>query len=588
MKALSIFFLTTLFFTAPDSMGQVIAFGGTGSDEAQGVTTDASGNIFATGYFSGTVDFDPSDGSDAADTMTAGAGGQAGFVASYAPDGTFRFVVPITGAGAARPFVVAADASGNVFVAGIFSGTVDFDGGAGTQNRTGDGDNDGFLASYTNTGGFRFAHVLGGTGFTGCFSVAAAGNGHVIVTGGFAESVDVNPGAGAQVFNSGGGFDGYVAGFDSAGNFLYGRQLADADVYNIAADASGNSYVCGYFSNAADFDAADGPDASDSLTSAGAQDAFLASYSPAGAFRWVIRLGGELSDFAYGVAVDPAGNSFVAGSGTEIDFDPGAGTLELLPTTGFYLASYTSSGALRFAIGEGGSGFGSATPFYCSYRGGNVYAGGSFNGTVDLAPDDPAQGGILSETESAGFVARYAAADGALGFARSFGAGSASVWSVAGAQSGGAVVAGGFTDTGDFDPGIGAVEKTSAGEEDGYLLNLDNSGNYPGGASGSLVVTNTNDSGAGSLREAIATANATPTPDTVTFAIPGTGPHVTSPTSPLPVISTPVTLDGFSQPGSSGGSFTAHAARRAFRRNFGGHEFDTLRSLKNAVGAVLL
>ncbi len=574
----------SLFIAAPAG-AQVIAFGGATAEEAQGVATDASGNVFTVGYFSGTVDFDPSDGADAADTKTATGAGQAGFLASYAPDGSFRFVVPLTGAGGAQPLGVAVDASGNVFVCGAVGGTVDFDGGPGTQNRTGDADGDGFLASYTNTGAFRFAHMLGGTGFTGCFSVATAGNGNIVVTGGFAGSVDVNPGPAAQVFTSSGGLDGYVAGFDGAGNFLHGRQLAGADVYNVAADAAGNAYVCGYFSDSADFDAADGPDASDSLTSAGAQDAFLASYSATGAFRWVVRLGGELSDFGYGVAVDAAGNSFVAGSGYEIDFDPGPATLQLLDTTGFFLASYTSTGALRFAIGEGGSGFGSATPFFASYRDGNVFVGGTFDGTVDLAPGAPGQGGLLSAPEDAGFVARYSAADGSLGYARSFGAGSASVWSVAGTPGGGIAAVGSFTDTGDFDPGAGVVEKTSAGEEDGYVLLLTGSGNYPGATTGGLQVTNTDDSGPGSLREALDTANATPTPDTVTFAIPGAGPHVIRPASPLPVISTPVTLDGFSQPGASGDAWPP-TLKIVLDGTLAGANANGLAIASNAVGAV--
>jgi parallel beta-helix repeat protein len=67
----------------------------------------------------------------------------------------------------------------------------------------------------------------------------------------------------------------------------------------------------------------------------------------------------------------------------------------------------------------------------------------------------------------------------------------------------------------------------------------------------SLVVTNTNDSGRGSLRQAILTANATPGLNTITFNIPGTGVHTISPMSPLPLITDPVVIDGYTQPGSS-------------------------------------
>ncbi len=66
-----------------------------------------------------------------------------------------------------------------------------------------------------------------------------------------------------------------------------------------------------------------------------------------------------------------------------------------------------------------------------------------------------------------------------------------------------------------------------------------------------LTVTNTNDSGAGSLRLAIDTANAMLAFTGIVFDIPGAGPHVIAPTTPLPVITTRVTIDGYTQPGAS-------------------------------------
>lgn len=69
-----------------------------------------------------------------------------------------------------------------------------------------------------------------------------------------------------------------------------------------------------------------------------------------------------------------------------------------------------------------------------------------------------------------------------------------------------------------------------------------------------LLVTNTNDSGAGSLRQAILDANAAPGADVIAFSIPGAGPHAIAPASALPAITGPVTIDGFSQSGSSANS----------------------------------
>jgi hypothetical protein len=63
-----------------------------------------------------------------------------------------------------------------------------------------------------------------------------------------------------------------------------------------------------------------------------------------------------------------------------------------------------------------------------------------------------------------------------------------------------------------------------------------------------FTVTNTNDTGPGSMRQAILDANATPGPDVIAFNIPGAGPHVIRPTSALPAITEQVSVDGTTEP----------------------------------------
>lgn len=66
-----------------------------------------------------------------------------------------------------------------------------------------------------------------------------------------------------------------------------------------------------------------------------------------------------------------------------------------------------------------------------------------------------------------------------------------------------------------------------------------------------FTVTNAADSGAGSLRQAILDANASPGLDMIAFNIIGSGVHTISPTSPFPTITGPVIIDGYTQPGSA-------------------------------------
>ena len=70
--------------------------------------------------------------------------------------------------------------------------------------------------------------------------------------------------------------------------------------------------------------------------------------------------------------------------------------------------------------------------------------------------------------------------------------------------------------------------------------------------SAGTTVINTNDSGRGSLRQAILNANAGPGLNTITFAIPGAGVHTIRPASPLPTITDPVVIDGATEPGYAG------------------------------------
>ena len=72
----------------------------------------------------------------------------------------------------------------------------------------------------------------------------------------------------------------------------------------------------------------------------------------------------------------------------------------------------------------------------------------------------------------------------------------------------------------------------------------------PLGAS-TFTVTTTADSGAGSLRQAILDANSSGGPHTIQFAIAGAGVHTITPGTPLPVITSSTTIDGYTQAGSS-------------------------------------
>ncbi|HEY4233266.1 MAG TPA: choice-of-anchor U domain-containing protein, partial [Lacipirellulaceae bacterium] len=102
--------------------------------------------------------------------------------------------------------------------------------------------------------------------------------------------------------------------------------------------------------------------------------------------------------------------------------------------------------------------------------------------------------------------------------------------------------------------GVGAGNVTSSNRKPIQwtgIENLNSAATEPTG----FLVTNTLDSGAGSLRQAMLDANATPNiggPDVIRFSIPGVGAHTIQPLSPLPGITDPVVIDATTQSGYAG------------------------------------
>src|SRR5258708_21110941 len=86
-----------------------------------------------------------------------------------------------------------------------------------------------------------------------------------------------------------------------------------------------------------------------------------------------------------------------------------------------------------------------------------------------------------------------------------------------------------------------------------------------------MIVTNTNDNGVGSLRQAILDANAGTGTNTVTFQIPGGGVHTITPSAALPSITEPVVIDGTTQSGFVGAPLIELNGTSAGSRSLGLH-----------------
>jgi hypothetical protein len=167
-------------------------WGGAGND-CGSVLVAPAGDIFVSGYFADTVDFDPGPGVD----TRAAAGGSDIFLSKLDPDGNVLWVKAWGGTGNdSAGFRV--DGSGNIFAAGYFAGTVDFDPGTGVDSRASAGGSDAFLSKLDANGNFLWAQTWGGTGADSAYNIALDATGNVYVAGIFAGTVDFDPGAGVD------------------------------------------------------------------------------------------------------------------------------------------------------------------------------------------------------------------------------------------------------------------------------------------------------------------------------------------------------------------------------------------------------
>jgi hypothetical protein len=237
---------------------------------------------------------------------------------------------------------VAADASGSVYVAGYFEGTVNFGGGALTSA----GDYDLCVAKFGGMGVHAWSFSRGDTGFQAAWDVAVHPAGMVVVTGEFQGAVNF----GGGVLTSAGGADAYLAAYSSTGAHLWSRAFGDANGnYGraLAVDGAGDILMTGYYAGTIFTGGY-------MLTSTAALDIFLAKLDVSGALLMTHNIGGAGSQLATDIAVDSHGNILLTGEFyTEIDL--GGGVLAGTGSSDIFLAKYGPAGTYLWGAAYGGS-----------------------------------------------------------------------------------------------------------------------------------------------------------------------------------------------------------------------------------------
>jgi hypothetical protein len=421
--------------------------GGSGLDQGRSVTNDAQGNVYCTGKFTNTVDFNPGAG---VFNLTA-VGSYDSYVLKLDAAGNFVWAKRFGGVAEDFSESIALDNSGNIIVAGHYIGTADFDPGTTSFNLTSNGSEDIFILKLDPSGNFIWAKSIGAGNSDQNNSVATDPSGNIYAVGQFTFTVDFDPGPatynlnwangghyvlkldasgnfvwayglnatindihvdnvgnyyytgnfggtvdfdpGAAVYNLSTTFSAmFVTKFNSAGNLVWGKRMecnGTIESRSICTDQAGNVLTCGNFEGTANFSPSPAPF---NIVSNGDWDAFINKLDTNGDFLWTDRIGGTLREYAFGIDTDINNNIYVAGAfqGT-VDFNPYLSftyMLTALALVDAYTLKLNPSGSFAWAIPF--QGFDQTYNYSIAANDdGSAYVTGDFSASTDF---DPAPG----------------------------------------------------------------------------------------------------------------------------------------------------------------------------------------------------
>lgn len=379
-----------------------------------------------------------------------------------------------------KGLLMTTDAAGNLYLAGNFEATVDFDPGTGTQELTSAGLSDIFLMKLDADGQFLWAKRIGGIDYEKANGMVIDASGNLLLCGYFYQTVDFDPNIGIQELTSLGDNDMFLLKLDSDGNYLsctqIGGILSDF-ANNIALNSAGEILLTGQFEGTVDFDPGIG--SNDLSSTAGSADVFVLKLDASANFLWAKSVGNSFWDAGFFIAADGSDNVYVFGVfGGTVDFDPGLAQLDLSAggMLDLFMLKLDNGGNLLFAQNMGGDG----NEFPTSVRfdsADNLYLTGYSDQLTDL---DPGLGELLLTPVGGddSFLAKYNSS-GELIWGQTFGGpGSDYAFSSTFNSQNEIYLIGAFQNTVDFDPGTGVFELTSNGSSDIFVASFDTNGNF--------------------------------------------------------------------------------------------------------------
>jgi hypothetical protein len=446
--------------------------GGNLAQQGYAIAVDTSGNVYTTGIFDDTADFDPGPGV----FNLVSAGGYDIFVSKLDINGNFVWAKNISGPGLNRSYSICVDATGNVYTTGTFDGTTDFDPGPNTFNLTSISSADIFISKLDPAGNFAWAKQIGTSLFNVGTSITSDIAGNIFTTGYFLGLTDFDPGMGIFNLTSAGSNDIFILKLDTSGNFIWAKRMGGLnDDYGrgISVCSNGDIYTTGYYKGTSDFDPGLGVF---NLSAPATHDVFISKLDALGNFVWAKSITGSDDDFGFALATDAMNNVYATGcfQGTA-DFDPGVATYNLT-TAGLndiFILKLNTLGNFVWAKQIGGI-YDDYARGIASDVSGTVYTAGNFKGTVDFDPGPGVDDLISTGNNFDIFISKLDTAGNYISGKQLGGTGYDDCNSIAADGQGNVYTTGLFIGTADFDPGNGIFNLISAGGQDVFVSKLGN------------------------------------------------------------------------------------------------------------------
>ncbi|MBD3635720.1 MAG: SBBP repeat-containing protein [Crocinitomicaceae bacterium] len=362
--------------------------GGSGNDMSHSIIVDNAGYIYSTGFFSDTVDFDPSAGQE----ILISNGNYDIFLQKLDQNGNLIWVKGMGGDFTDYGNSLAFDSQGNLYLAGSFQQTVDFDPNAGVHNLTSTSLKSAFVQKLDTAGNFIWVKHIDGIGQgSRAASIEIDGFDNIYTTGEFYGTLDFDPNGGTNFLTTANPShsDAYIQKLDTSGNLIWAKSMIGPRPnygFSIAVDQSGNVYSTGVFEDTIDLDPNPGVA---NFISEGNSDMYIQKLDSSGNLDWAKVVGHHYTVKGYAIDVDQNSNVLITGSFFDtVDFNPGV-DVDLLygDMMSIFALKLDSSGEYVWAKNMCSKNVYTNGHNIVSDNSGNVVVVGQFIDTVDFDPN---------------------------------------------------------------------------------------------------------------------------------------------------------------------------------------------------------